>query len=277
MPMPTVGNFWENCNANPHKPAGKIQDTFPRRHGGPPPAPTRHLAWLLPATFADRIHPRKARVLPNGPKRNHAYKHTPVDSIHKRIVLSPEPDTIVFSSGVKDTDQTGPVWPLRTFCFLPVMRERGARRGSERLAQIAPCCTKHLPARRAVGCTAPNWLEHECAVDQSVDSRAVNRPEQSLSNLSPAPPPQQWGCTPRTAPPDPGTASSHNAKHTPTYRASIAGDSSKQSWERMQGRPWSHTGHKTDCTPRQPGTGGNAPNKRAQPGSLGEGTVGKTR
>ena len=48
-------------------------------------------------------------------------------------------------------------------------------------------------------------------------------------------------------------------------------------WGKNVGETLEPTGHKTDCGPRQPGTGGNAPNKRAQAGNLGEGTVGKMR
>ena len=90
--------------------------------------------------------------------------------------------------------------------------------------------------------------------------------------------PQQRSRIPRTAPPEPGSASSKKGKtHTHTLPGRVwQGDRAERSGERMQGRPWSQTAHKTDCTPRNLGTRGNAPNKRTQAGNLRLGTVRKS-
>ena len=91
--------------------------------------PSRPLAQLLHTSFADPSHSRKLPPpppvaalgfpLPKGPTQSHAHKHTPVDRFQ-----ASEPDTIVFPSGVIETEQTTSVSPCMQFSSSPVMRER---------------------------------------------------------------------------------------------------------------------------------------------------------
>ena len=142
-PMPILGDSLKISNAYTHK-LGAERHTIIGRNTSPQStqprhttttttkAPSRHLPQPLPTTFADPTHlpipgaPSPVAALgcplPNWPTQSCARKRTPVDSLHKRMVVSQEPETIM--PGVTQTELTPLEWPSSVFNNSPVMRGR---------------------------------------------------------------------------------------------------------------------------------------------------------
>ena len=134
----------------------------------PPPSPfppgpiIRHLAQRLPLpclptrATRDDLRARSSVAalvgpLLNGPTRRRAHKYTPVDRLHRRTVLSLEPDTTVSPSAVTQTDVAASVWPSSVFSSSPGMRGQKLAVGRRALGADRPTEHQTLPEGRAGG------------------------------------------------------------------------------------------------------------------------------